>query len=55
MVLSPGPDVSLMLLMLAPLIILYEMSIWLSIPLARKRAAEEAAEDKAEDEPEVET
>lgn len=55
MVLSPGPDVSLMLLMLVPLIILYEMSIWLSIPLARKRAAEEAAEDKAEDEPEAET
>jgi sec-independent protein translocase protein TatC len=55
MVLTPGPDVFSMLLMLAPLIILYEMSIWLSIPLARKRAAEEAVEDKAEDEPEVET
>lgn len=55
MVLTPGPDVFSMLLMLAPLIILYEMSIWLSIPLAKKRAAKEAAEDKAEDEPEVET
>jgi sec-independent protein translocase protein TatC len=34
------PDVASMLIMLIPLIILYEVSIWVSLPLARKRAEE---------------
>lgn len=39
MVLTPGPDPISMLLMMAPLAILYEVSIWLSLPLARAREA----------------
>lgn len=35
------PDPVSMLIMLVPLIILYEVSIWLSLPLARKRATKE--------------
>ncbi|NQU42706.1 twin-arginine translocase subunit TatC [bacterium] len=37
------PDPFSMLLMMCPLIILYEISIWASIPLARRRATKEEA------------
>jgi len=37
-VLTPTPDPGTMMLMMFPLVILYEISIWASIPIARKRA-----------------
>jgi sec-independent protein translocase protein TatC len=40
MAISPGPDIFSMLLILVPMVILYEISIWLSVPLAKKRMAE---------------
>ena len=41
---TPGTDPISMLIVMIPLIILYEISIWLSVPLARKREEERLVE-----------
>jgi hypothetical protein len=38
-IVTPSPDPWNMLLTMIPLVVLYEISIWASIPIARKRAA----------------
>lgn len=51
MIATPTPDPFSMLIMMGPLIILYEASIWLSAPLAKRRQEAEAAgaaEDNAD-------
>lgn len=48
MIATPTPDPFSMLIMMVPLIILYEISIWLSVPLAKRREAERVEDEQAD-------
>jgi sec-independent protein translocase protein TatC len=50
--LTPGPDVFSQLMMAGPLLILYEVSVWIAYFCGRKKTTDEEAEDTpAEEQP----
>ncbi|HNY28542.1 MAG TPA: twin-arginine translocase subunit TatC [Candidatus Sumerlaeota bacterium] len=54
-VVTPSPDPWNMLLTMIPLVVLYEISIWASIPIARKRAQADRELEEEENEENVRT